>query len=220
MIDTQADETNDAQSSLIVLTQAITGALSKPAENPVKALGLLVQHGLQRDLLGGLREGIDFLASEGRIKPDYFNTSRGRATFQELLRALDEPKINEERFNAMRAIFLNAARDDETTDETVLILTLMRIVNELSTSEIVTLRAIWQFWQKYIDNDHVSDGHLWPDFLREHTGLTYELTEEDLNTLIKKRLLVDSSHNGSHRLTNTGGKLCDYLIDPSQANGH
>lgn len=218
MTGTQADEINDIQSSLVVLTQAITGALAKPAENPVKALGLLVQHGLQRDLLGGLREGIDFLAKEGRVKPDYFNTSRGRATFQELLRALDEPKVNEERFNAMRAIFLNAAREDETTDETVLILTLMRIVNELSTSEIVTLKAIWQFWKKYPDNTHVTHGNLWPDFLREHTGLTYELTDEDVRTLIKKRLLVDSSHNGSFRFTNTGGKLCDYLIDPSQSN--
>ncbi|HET8671202.1 MAG TPA: hypothetical protein VFM05_11410, partial [Candidatus Saccharimonadales bacterium] len=151
---TRSVSTSDVQSSLVVLTQAITGALAKPAENPVKALGLLVQHGLQRDLLGGLRESIDFLAKEGKVKPDYFNTSRGRATFQELLRALDEPNINEERFNAMRAIFLNAAREDEQTDETVLILTLMKIVNELSTSEVVTLKAIWQFWNKYPDNNH------------------------------------------------------------------
>jgi hypothetical protein len=220
MTDIKARAISDTESSLIVLAQAITGALAKPTENPVKALGLLVQHGLQRDLLGGLKESIDFLAKEGRIKPDYFNTSRGRATFKELLRALDESSINEERFSAMRTIFLNAATEDGPLDDTVLVLAMMRIVNELGTSEIVTLKAIWKFWRKYLDNNHVTDGNLWPDFLREHTGLTRELIDEDVKTLQKKRLLVDYSHNGSFRLTNTGGKLCDYLIDPSQTSDH
>jgi hypothetical protein len=213
-------EANDANPSeierqLSSVTAVITGTLAKPQENIVKAMGTIVQRGLQRKLIQGFSEAWEHLEKEGRVRPDYLNTFHGAANFQEVLRALELDDTDKARFEAVQNIFLHGALLDDDKN-VVLIVRLMKAAVQLSGGEILILRAMYE--DKAFYNNPISR-QTWEEDIARSTGLKHiELVQGDIARLQDQHLIaISETARGSGEspgLTGLGIELCKYMESP------
>jgi len=193
------------------VTAVITGALAKPQENIVKAMGAVVQRGLQHNLMQGFREAWQHLEREGRVKPDYLNTFHGAAHLQEVLRALELNDTDQARFEAVQNIFLNGALSDKDKNE-ILITRLLKKAALLTAGEILMLKSVYE---SGIDR-HLISKDTWQEAIAESTGLKHlDLINEDTATLQDKSLLTKpASALHAPKLTSLARELCEYMKNP------
>ena len=205
---------SDIERQLTTVTAAITGLMAKPQENTVKAVGHIVQSGLQGKFLLGFHQSLQFLVDEGRVSPDYLNTIHGLATFREVVRALELDDVDEARFEAVRNIFINDALSDADRNE-VLEIRLMKTAATLTGGQILILKVLFEDSDSRTILSLINDN--WESELAESTGLKHRaLIKEDVAGLKERHLLSDTGNpTNPPALTSLGRELCQYIQDPN-----
>lgn len=218
---------NFLQAPSIKVAEFLTGMLASDACDLKLAAGRLVQASLKNKFLTQLGNEIKQYREKGRIKEDFFASHKEQASLNELLESIDGEIPDEERFRAMKSIFLYSITTDVSEDDKLLAYEFLKICRKVSSSELLILKACFDIsngnHHLNISKEVIQDMHSateWLSSISKHIGhnisALVELYEENLIklSLISQRQHSDRSGIGKtkfFRLTTLGYKLCEFI---------
>ena len=203
--------------------EGLTGLLSLERKDVALTLGHLVQRARNGNRLQSIMETWDKLVESGRIKEGYEDSDQNYSLLQELLNALDDDLLDENKFDLLRKIYFVSVTEIVKDRNDVLPYQFMRIARTLNSGEILLLFDNYNIcknrdeWKKGSTSQPVSS---WIALVTEISALNLEglilLHEQGL---IDKYLLKERIERGSHvgidketyRLTDLGFALCEYI---------
>jgi len=166
----------------------------------IKSISNVVQRQRKEGWLNALFIEWNGLCEEGKIKPDFIKTKQGQECQQELLDSLDEDKPDEEKFQAMKRIFLKAAIAPEWNWESNRPQQLMKVCRKLSSEELTILGVAFHLLSTLSAGELERGGGAsdrWPNFIAEHSngriseGLVFHCEEG----LVQKKLIGERTHS-------------------------
>lgn len=212
---------NFLQQPTVKITEALTGILASGKKDLVLSAGHIVQSLLKGKLFAQLGKELQEYKNKGEIKEDYFESDKNRMSFYELLKFIDEDVPDEERFEAMKSIFLKSISKDAKKEDEELAYEIMQICRELSSGDLIVLKAIYGIVQ---ENKHTNDAFItsWFFTIAQHIGHNIpSLVEVHEEKLMKLKLISDRIHSDKSgievtkyfRLTELGYKLCEFISE-------
>lgn len=208
------------------------GAVEEGTKGLLQAALRTIQGAIGRRFFEQLSEELNDLHAKGKIAEDTFESSSNQASLFELLDSVDKDAPDQERMNAMKALFVRAAEQDKSESERALIHQFMRIARKLNGEDILVLKAAFEVanspeWVKSSDpgkNNFAaiqwlteiakSRGHNMPSLVA--------ISETQLSSV---RLLGGRTHGDrsgidfgrNFGLTDLGMKFCEYLRTPPKS---
>lgn len=184
-------------------------------------LGRLVQHARGGNWIKALADEWDLLVKKVKIKEGYEGTDQHYSCLQELLAAIENDLLDEEKFNLLKKIMIVTATEEVYDRENVKPLQFMRIARSLDSGHILVLFATYKIMQKkeLWDGDQRILAN-WLGKVAKESGLGYkDLVMQFEESLIKKGLLTPRIGDGLYeiqdsklyRLTGLGHALCKYV---------
>ena len=128
---------------LITIAEAVTGALSLGYSNAILVSGKLVQATLKGTLLKQVASEIKELIEKGRIKEDYANSKYGFKSLVALLEFIDSEVPDEDRLQAVKAMFVAVNAVDAKEGEELVNYQLLQISKKLSGGQILVLKTTY-----------------------------------------------------------------------------
>lgn len=211
----------------IKIAEALTGMLASDKSELRLSAGRLVQASIKHKFLTQLGEEIKKYIEKGKIKENYFATHKEQASLCELLKFIDEDVPDEERFRAMKSIFLTSISVETENEDKELSYELLKICRKLTSGELLILKAAYDIANGKTTvtlatkMEEFSNAANWLKIISEHLGHNLpslvEIYEKNLSELklITDRLYSDRSGFGKSkyfRLTTLGLKLCEFII--------
>lgn len=208
------------------IAEALTGILASDKSDLILSAGKIIQATLKFKLLKQLGRELDGYVEEGKIKEDYFASSNNQASLSELLKFIDEEVPDEDRFNAMKAIFMKSVRVDAGAKEELLAYEYMLICKQLSSSEISILKANLEIvtgkWVATIPPDSLGNANrdLWFANVARQIGHEIpSLVERHEEHLMSLKLISGTAYSDRsailktpyYRLTELGKRFCEYV---------
>lgn len=208
------------------IAECLTGLLASDASELKLSTGRLVQASIKHKLLTQLGEEIKKYREKGQIKEDYFATYKEQASLLELLKFIDEDIPDEERFKAMKSIFLYSITNDISSEDKELSYELLKICKKINSGELLVLKVCYDIVNKKpatIIYKNIEDYHNvseWLSIISKQLGHNLsslvEIYENNLTELklITDRIYPDRSGFGKSkyfRLTTLGLKLCEFI---------
>lgn len=210
----------------IKIAEALTGILASDAKDWKLSAGKIIQAAIKGNLLTQLGREMERYREEGKIKEDYLESDIKRASFKELLKFIDEEVPDEIRFRAMKSIFFSSVGGDEES----LAYELMQICKQLSSGEILILKAAYDIVNSRLAPNmpgvqHITgDRHQWFSLIAQQIGHGLpSLVERHEAHLMELKLITKISiaygttdtsmiEPSQHfRLTPLGVRLCEFM---------
>ena len=208
----------------------VTRAVGTPKGELFMSLGHLFQGARNHDFLRQLARELEHLRRKGDIADDYEGTEQAKACFQELLAALEDPPVDEVKFNALKSLFIAAALEGKSTREDVLPQQLLAIAGKMESGEVLLLAAVYSLVQDGSADKMMTatDGTLirarkWLKPVLERSGFgVIQIVEHYEDRLIEKRLLSPRNKHGVDmgkrvRLTELGHLLSQFIAEGDKA---
>jgi hypothetical protein len=151
------------------------------------------------------------LRAKGAIPEDYAEKKYGAKTWVELVTILDEESPDEDRAEALKAMFFAVNKVNSTDAERILNYQLFQISKELSSGELLLLKAISQFCTMYPGGNGPANSN----FVREVSKLlghnVTALIRKDIRKLLTTSLVASGSVlSDAHGPTDpTGASITD-----------
>jgi len=213
------------QQPSLKIAEALTGILASDPNDLKLSAGRLVQACIKSKFLHQLGKELKEYRKKGKIKEDYFATSSNRASLYELLKFIDEEVPDEERFKAMKSIFLTSISIDTSKEDEILAYEIMQICKKLDSADILVLKAVYDIAKgggSKLNGANLATKHAseWLNIVAHKIGhkipSLVEISEEKLINLklISGRMYADKSgvDTSPHfRLTQLGFKLCEFI---------
>lgn len=211
------------QAPTIKIAETLTGIFVSEKKDWKLSAGKLVQASLKNKLLTQLGKELKEYQEKGKIKEDYFATNKNQASLYELLQFIDEEVPDEERIKAMKSIFFTSISKEATEKDEELAYQLMQICKQLSSGEILVLKAAWDISNGKMSgvttNVEISADNWLNTVARylnhniPHLVEIYEKRLIELNLLTGRRHSDRSGVEPSQyfRLTTLGKKLCEFI---------
>ena len=207
-----------------VISEFLTGLLSSEFNLKYSA-GKLVQAIQKGKFLEQLGRELNELKQKGKIKEDYFASNNSRATLLELLKFLDEDVPDEEKFKALKSIFFYSVTKGISEAEELFAYQLFQICKELSSGEILLLRAVYNIIQGnfapgVVVNINETSKAAWLRIVAQQLGhqdiSLMEFYEESLmnRKILTAHIYPDRSGirgGPDFRLTSLGKNLCGFI---------
>jgi len=213
--------------SPVKLAEVITGILVSDVKDWKLSAGKLIQAAIKFKFLSQLGKELKEYAQKGQIKEDYFTTHKEQAALHELLKFIDEEVPDEERFKAMKSIFLYSITENISKKDEELSYELIKVCKRISSGGLLVLKACYEIVNNNISFDYngaidlsIHSAAEWFNIVAKQIGHNMpslvELYEDELFglRLISSRTLPDRSGIGKtkyFRLTELGFKLCDFI---------
>lgn len=131
---------------LTVIAQTITGALASGPKAWTLMTGHLVQGILKGKLFQQVCQEIKELRDKGKIPDDFAETKYGFKSWVELLKVIDEEAPDEDKLEALRAMFYSVNRVNVQDKEQIFNYQLFQIAKRLTSGEMLTLRAVYKLY--------------------------------------------------------------------------
>lgn len=208
-----------------VIAGAITELLSK---GPVGLAGpavRIVQGALKGVLFKQLAKEVHHFKEKGQFDESFGDRKYGFQTWVELLTVIDEDAPDEDRLEAMKAMFYSANKINATDGEQIVGYQLFQIAKRLSSNELLVLRAAHELFRKGPMRPGSGFRH-WATAVAQQLGhnVTSLIEHADNalvdNQLLSERGLPDRSGiqlSDKWRLTDLGIRFCEnierYQID-------
>lgn len=218
-----------AVAPLVSLVQALTGTLTSDKNDLIRDVGHLVQRGIQGRLATGLGETYNDLKSRGKIKADYETTDQFRQEASYVFGAISsDGAIDEERFDAMKNIFLNSAQERISGRDDSIPVELMRVCNTLNMGEILVLEAASRLNENAMQQIASGESHTlgyepgietsWFELIAKESGMgVTDMVIPYEESLVAKRLFNKRTGGGmivadtNYHLSGMGLKLCEFI---------
>ncbi len=193
------------------IAEFITGALSNGLSDWTKIGGRLVQGVIVGNLMTQVGREINKLIDEGKIKENYAETKYGFKSLEELLKFIDSEAPDEDRFNAVKAMFfaLNSV-DVKNLGEEILRYQLFHVSTKLSSSQLLTMRAAYEFKKNHTQH---SSAEAWLQDISKQIGHNSKgLVENDETVLEQEKLITGRTYNDRSGVRGHNGRLSDFGI--------
>ena len=222
-LDSEKSVMNFLQQPTVKIAEVLTGILSSSIKDHKLSAGQLVQALIKGKLFTQLGRELQKYKKKGEIKEDYFESDKNRMSFYELLKFIDEDVPDEERFKAMKSIFLKSISKDAKEEDEEMAYEFIQICKKLSSGEIVVLKSVYDIVQENKHKTYANVGHganAWLYVIAQQIGhgisSLVELHEKKLIELklISNRNFSDKSgfeETKYFRLTELGYKLCEFI---------
>lgn len=202
-----------------VIAQSIIDLFSK---GPVALVGpgvRIVQGALKGYLFKQFAAEINHFSEKGRINESFGERKYGFQSWVELLTIIDEDTPDEDRLEALKAMFFSINRVNATDADQILGYQLFQVAKRLSSNELLVLKAAWELLGASKFRDGMSFNE-WAQAVSEHLGHSLisliEHADKVLvdNLLVTERVLPDRSgiqQGRQGRLTDLGLKFCENI---------
>ena len=167
----------------------------------------------------------------GELKNENVATEKPALMFADLLKLIDEGKIDEERFKAIKSIFFYSVSKNATENDETLAYEFLQTAKKLSSTEILILKANFEIAQdkisEAVSKEQMANGkshrNSWRRIIAQQMGY------ENLDSIVTKYEgnleslgLISSRNEEDHlqglfestkkfRLTETGYKFCEFM---------
>jgi len=185
----------------------------------------------KKNLLVQLGEEIKYYHDKKEIKENFLNSNKNKESLHELLKFIDNEVPDEERFNAMKSIFLASVSKKSKKIDEELAYQFMQICKRLSSSEILILKAAFDIYNGNIrkgipePNLGITQAISWFVVIANQIGHKMpDLIEQQEEHLINLKLITkrtqppnysttqDTFMKSEHfRLTPLGYELCKFI---------
>ncbi len=204
---------------LPTIAAAVTGALSLGYSDAILVGGRLVQATLKGKLLKQVAREINDFIEKGRIKEDYANSKYGFKSLVELLEFIDSEVPDEDRLQAVKAMFVAVNAVDAKEGEELVNYQLLQISKKLSGGQILVLKTTYDMEKEKAWPTYNMNAVNWLEVIASRLGhkLT-ALVEQDESALISSGLIANriypdrSGIQRNERLTDLGIRFCDVLV--------
>jgi len=213
------------------LAEFITGMLISESKDYKLSAGHLIQASIKWKLFSQLGREIKTYIEKGKIKEDFLEKDQNKQSLSDLLKFIDDTSPSEDRFIAMKKLFLKSVSEESSEEEKILSHQFMQICKQLESTDLLIMRAAFEINKGVLRNklklENVDRGNLrsareWLINISKQVwhGISslIEVNEDKLITLklISPRTLSDRSgilNSSNYRLTDLGCKLCEYLSE-------
>jgi hypothetical protein len=202
-----------------VISRAIIEFMS---HGPVALIGpgvRIVQGALRGELFQQAAKEVKDLQEKGKIDKNFEQRKYGFQSWVELLTVIDEDTPDEDRLDAMKAMFYSANRVNATDGDQILGYQLFQIAKRLSSNELLVLKSAYELSRRrpmpssagFIDWARGVSGHLGHNVVSLIEHADRALVD---NQLLSERTLPDRSgilYPDKWRLTDLGIKFCENI---------
>ena len=204
---------------LPTIAAALTGALSSGYSDAVLIGGRLVQGALKGKLYQQVAREINDLVEKGKIKEDYANTKYGFKSLVELLEFIDSEVPDEDRLQAVKAMFVAVNAVEAKQGEELVNYQLLQISKRLSGGQLLVLKTTYDLYKKGGFHS-INSSMAWLESIATRIGhnITALIQQDELvlisNGLISDRTSRDRSgvNVTNARLTDLGIRFCEVLV--------
>lgn len=201
------------------LVAGIFGLAASDRKDLILSLGYIFQRTRSGTFLNALLKEWDRYREKGRIKDDYVNTDQHQECLQEMLDFLDRDSLHSLRFRMLKAIFLGAATETQSTRDSVLPQQYMSLCRSFTSGEALVLQATYSIVERGEGASiRAAERH---DVIAKESGLESPLLVGlHERKLIEKNLVADPKYAEMHgvdlrsscRLTPLGLALCKFIM--------
>jgi hypothetical protein len=132
---------------LTAIAETITGALVSGPKSWTLITGHLVQGILKAKLFQQISREIKELRDKGKIPDDFAEKKYGFKSWVELLKVIDEEAPDEEKLEALKAMFYSVNKANAQDKDQVFNYQLFQIAKRLTSGEMLTLHAIYKLYR-------------------------------------------------------------------------
>ena len=207
------------QNPLAVIAQMTVEFFSRGPKALVGPGVRIVQGALKGNLFKRLAMEVEDLRKKGKIDDNFGERKYGFQSWVELLSIMDEDTPDEDRLEALKAMFYSINKVNATDAEQILGYQLFQIAKKLTSNELLVLKAVYELRSE----DKTRTGHggfrEWAQAVSGHLGhsLTSLIEHADKalveNQLLSDRFLPDRSGIQwlNWRLTDLGLRFCENI---------
>jgi len=210
------------------IAETLTGILGEGAKGVYASGGRIVQAILKGRAYKQWAVELKRLRASGRIADDFAERKFGFQTWVELMTIIDEDSPDEDRLEALKAMFYAVNRVDASEGDQVAAYFLWQIAKSLSSGELFLLKVAYETRETYPPD---SDYRNWAQMMARLSGHSLigliSLHEKKLTELglLSERQYGDGSGINSKdaRLTDFGIRFCEnietYRLDMGKSDG-
>lgn len=212
------------------MAEFLTGLLASDTTHLKLSAGRLVQASIQWKLFTQLGKEVQEYVAKGKIREDFLNDPQNEQTLCELLEFIDECAPDEERFKAMKSLFLRSVFTKSAGDDQILAWQFMKLCKQLDSGDLLILKAAFDIYHRRISKKVCSAPNSYP--IKDNLANNWlaaianqighgikPLVEVNEEKLIRLKLIgpkvsdLRFSDTNKFRLTDLGYKLCEFIYD-------
>lgn len=212
------------------MAEFITGILVSDTKDWELSAGRLVQASIQWKMFSQLGKEVKDYIDKGKIKEDFLDKEQSQQSLYDLLKFIDETTPDEDRFNAMKTLFMKSVAIDSSDEEHILSYQFMKLCKDLESGDLLMLKAAYDIKngklsqklssttidlnnktsQTWLLNISKQIGHEIISLVEVHEDKLVNLRLISPRTLSDKSAFAKTKY---YRLTDLGYKICEYIYN-------
>ena len=195
------------EAPLSVITESITGWLASGPKEWVLATGRIVQGAFKARLFLQVAAEINEFRKKGQIPEDFAERENGFQTWVELFTVIDEETPDQERLEALKAMFYAVNRATAADADRILGYQLFQIAKRLNSNELLVLRTVYNIRGEF---GAIGGFRQWAEAVCRKIGHNVVgLVELADKALVENGLLTERFHGDRSGITQGNGRLSD-----------
>ena len=210
------------------LSRVIAGFLASDVPQHVLAAGRIIQAARNHQCFKQVGIELNLLKEKGKIKDDCLDRPSAQSSLFDLLQMIDSETPDDNKFNAVKAIFLYSLKDAIDERERILAYELQRVCSKLTSGELLVLKAAFEIHtgknlRPYgggmsLNVDSADQWRQYVSFQIGHNDL--RLVELHEKRLTEFKLMCEWKFNHENKvigvqdfcLTSLGKNLCEFIF--------
>jgi hypothetical protein len=200
---------------LSVIAESITGFLASGPKEWTLSVGRIVQAPFKAKLFEQVAKEIEDFRKKGKISEDFADRDNGAKTWVDLFTIIDQESPDEEKLDALKAMFFSVNKINIEDAERVAQYQLFQVAKKLTSNDLIVLRAVFEI-EKPNDSPTAHNYHEWARRIAQHIGHSIsalvDLGDRNLEECgLFKRLNRGGESVVVPRLTDLGHRLCNNI---------
>jgi len=207
------------QNPLAVIAQLTVEFFSSGPKALVGPGVRIVQGALKGNLLKRFAKEVEDLRKKGKIDDNFGDRKYGFQSWVELLNIIDEDTPDEDRLEALKAMFYSINRVKAADAEQIIGYQLFQIAKKLTSNELLVLKAVYELQNKEKGVQGIGGFVQWAQAVSRQLGHSLtSLVDHADKALVENQLLTERFHADrsgiawpNWRLTDLGLRFCENI---------
>jgi hypothetical protein len=198
---------------LLASIESMTGFLASGPKEWTLAIGRVIQAPLKAKLFEQFAQEINEFRKKGKIPDNFAEQKNGAQTWTELFTIIDQECPDEERLEALKAMFFSVNKVNTEDAERALQYQLFQITKKLNSNDLMVLKAVFESPEANTQTNLREWMQAVSRQLGHSLAALVELAEINLveSRLLSERIPPDRLRVNPNRLTDLGNKMCDNI---------
>ena len=196
-----------------------TGIASAKRTDLILSVGHIIQGLFKGKLRSQLFSELGKYRKKGKISDKNLNSKRGRTILTDLLKAIDDENLGEEKLEALKSIFFKSVWNGTDEHTQMLAYLYFQVCKRLSSLDILILKTAFDIYLEPKRKDVQGSIGQWEEEIAKKLDIPQELVRESRlrNSGISQNsdtIIFDVERIGSiHGLTELGIKISEFLLE-------